>query len=396
MLKDKYVFAQLVKFLDSDKFRHLVDKYEGDRYIKSYTCWNQLLTMMFGQLSNRESLRDLIVAMEAHARKLYHLGIGKSVTRSNLSKANEQRDYRIFEEFAFFMIDEARSRRIQKIFELGGHIYAFDSTTIDLCLSVFEWAKFRKQKGGIKIHTLYDVEAQVPAFVHITTANVHDSKAMPMIPYEEGAHYIFDRGYNDFANLYTINRIGAFFVLRAKNNIRFKPEKWKRRLPKNIISDQVGYFTVYKSSRDYPVKLRKIVCIDPEDGTRYIFLTNNLTASAQTICELYRNRWSVELFFKWIKQHLRIKKFWGTSENAVRIQIYCAIITYCLVAIVQHDMKLERSIYEILQILGISLTDKTHLKDLFDKSNFKNVKVLYGPSEPNLFNYLTTSTFSGQ
>lgn len=263
---------------------------------------------MFGQLSNRESLRDLIVALEAHAGKVYHFGIGKSVSRSNLSKANEQRDYHIFEEFAFFMIAEARRRRIQKIFELDGHVYAFDSTTIDLCLSVFEWAKFRKHKGGIKMHTLYDVEAQVPAFVH-------------------------------------------------------------------------------KSAKDYPEKLRKVVCVDPEDGTRYIFLTNNLTASAETIAELYRNRWSVELFFKWIKQHLRIKKFWGTSENAVHIQIYCAIITYCLVAIVQHDMKLERSIYEVLQILGISLTDKTSLRDLFDKSNFKNVNVLCDSSEPNLFNF---------
>ena len=188
-------------------------------------------------------------------------------------------------------------------------------------------------------------------------------------------------------NLYTINRIEAFFVVRTKTNVRFKPETWKRRLPENVVSDATGYFTVYKSAKDYPEKLRKVVCIDPEDGTRYIFLTNNLTASAETIAELYRNRWSVELFFKWIKQHLRIKKFWGTSENAVRIQIHCAIITYCLVAIVQHDMKLERSIYEVLQILGISLTDKTSLRDLFDKSNFKNVKVLFDSSEPNLFNF---------
>ena len=237
------------------------------------------------------------------------------------------------------------------------------------------------------MHTLFDVEAQVPAFVHITEAKVHDSKAMPEIPYENGAHYIFDRGYNNFGNLYTINRIGAFFVVRAKTNVRFKPETWKRRLPANVISDSVGYFTVYKSAKDYPEKLRKVVCIDPEDGTRYIFLTNNLTASAETIAELYRNRWSVELFFKWIKQHLRIKRFWGMSENAVRIQIYCAIITYCLVAIVQHDMKLERSIYEVLQILGISLTDKTSLRNLFDKSNFKNVNVLCDSGEPNLFNF---------
>ena len=385
MHKDKYVFAQLVQFMDRNHFNYLVRKYEGDKYVKSYSCWNQLLTLMFGQLSNRESLRDLIVAMEAHAGKLYHLGIGKSVTRSNLSKANEQRDYRIFEDFATFMIAEARKRSIRKIFELDGHVYAFDSTTIDLCLSVFEWAKFRKHKGGIKMHTLYDIDAQVPAFVHITPARVHDTKAMPEIPYENGAHYIFDRGYNDFSNLYTINRIGAFFVVRAKTNVRFKLQRWKRRLPSCVISDAIGYFEIYKSAKDYPELIRKAVYIDQEDGTKYIFLTNNFTASAETIAELYRNRWSVELFFKWIKQHLRIKRFWGTSENAVRIQIYCAIITYCLVAIVQHDMKLERSIYEVLQILGISLTDKTHLRDLFDKSNFKNVNVLCGSSEPSLF-----------
>ena len=242
MHKDKFVFAQLTQFLDRNHFNYLVKKYSGDKYIKSYTCWNQLLTMIFGQLSNRESLRDLIVAMEAHAGKLYHLGVGKSVTRSNLSKANEQRDCRIFEEYAKFMIAEARKRRIYKIFELDGHAYAFDSTTIDLCLSVFEWAKFRKHKGGIKLHTLYDIEAEVPAFVHITPANIHDSKAMLEIPYEPGAH-----------------RIGAFFVVRAKTNVRIKPKTWKRRLPEGVVSDVIGCFTVYKSSRDYPEELNSLL-----------------------------------------------------------------------------------------------------------------------------------------
>ena len=237
------------------------------------------------------------------------------------------------------------------------------------------------------MHTLYDVEAQVPAFVHITPANVHDTKAMSEISYEEGAHYIFDRGYNDYGNLFKINIVGGFFVLRAKTNVRLKPRTWKRRFPKGIVSDVIGNFSGYKSHKLYPEELRKIVYIEPEDGKTYIFLTNNFTAKAELICELYHNRWSVELFFKWIKQHLRIKRFWGISENAVRIQIYCAIITYCLVAIVQHDMKLERSIYEILQILGISLTDKTHIRDLFDKKNINDVKDLYGSSEQNLFNF---------
>lgn len=287
--------------MDRNHFNYLVRKYNGDKYVKSFTCWNQLLTMMFGQLTNRESLRALIVATEAHSGKLYHLGMGKSVTRSNLSKANEQRDYRIFEDYAKFMIEQARKRRIDRIFELEGHVYAFDSTTIDLCLTVFEWAKFRKHKGGIKMHTLYDVEAQVPAFVHITPANVHDSKAMPEIPYEAGSHYIFDRGYNDYANLYRIHLVKGFFVLRAKTNVRIKARTWKRRLPKGVISDVTGSFSGYKSSKLYPEEVRKIVYVDQEEGTVYIFLTNNLKAKALIICELYRNRWSVELFFKWIK-----------------------------------------------------------------------------------------------
>ena len=387
MNKDKYVFAQLVEFLDCFKFRRIVAKYQGDRYIKSFSCWNQLLVMMFGQFSNREGLRDLIVALEAHWRKLYHLGMGKSVTRSNLSKANALRDYRIFEDFVYHLVAEARSKSTEKIFGFDGHVYAFDSTTIDLCLEVFEWAKFRKHKGGIKIHTLYDVEAQVPAFFHITTASTNDIKAMPEIPYEKGAYYIFDRGYNDFSNLFKIEQIEATFVVRAKKNLKFEQTSWKRRLPKNVLSDSTIEFTVYKSSKDYPIPLRRVVYYDEEQGRTFVFLTNNFVLPAPIIAELYRNRWSVELFFKWLKQHLKIKKFWGTSENAVRIQIYCAIITYCLVVIVKHDMKLERSVYEILQIVGISLTDKTNLRDLFDKSNINNVNERFGSSEPSLFNF---------
>ncbi len=287
------------------------------------------------------------------------------------------------------MIDEARRKRQSDIFKLGGSVYAFDSTTIDLCLAVFDWAKFRSRKGGIKVHTLYDVEAQVPTFLHITTASVHDSKAMPQIPLEENAYYIFDRGYNDFGQLYRINTIGASFVIRAKNNLKYRVLGWKRRMPPGVLSDSTIEFTVYKSTKAYPEKLRRVVYRDEETRVSYTYLTNDLESSALVIANLYKNRWSVELFFKWIKQHLKIKKFWGTSENAVRIQIYCAIITYCLVAIMQYDMKLERSVYEVLQILGISLTDKTHLRDLFDKKNINDVNVLYGSSEPNLFNYLS-------
>lgn len=387
MNKDKYVFAQLVQFLDRSRFNRIVTKYQGDKYIKSFSCWNQLLVMMFGQLAKSESLRDLTVALEAHWRKLYHLGMGKSVTRSNLSKTNEQRDYRIFEDYAYRLVDEACSVNTEKVFGLDGHIYAFDSTTIDLCLEVFEWAKFRKHKVGIKVHTLYDIEAQLPTFFHITPAATNDMKAMPEIPYEKSAYYIFDRGYNDFANLYKIEQIEATFVVRAKKSLKFKQISWKRRLPKNILSDSTICFVVYKSSKDYPLSLRRVVYYDEEQGREFVFLTNNFVLPALMVAELYRSRWQIELFFKWLKQHLKIKKFWGTSENAVRIQIYCAIITYCLMVIAKCRMKIERSVYEILQIIGISLTDKTNLRDLFNKSNINNVNERFGYSEPSLFNF---------
>ena len=341
---------------------------------------------MFGQLSNRESLRDLIVALEAHQSKCFHLGLGrKPIAKTTLATANQNRDYRIFEEFAFYMMTQAREKRATDIFKLGGKVYAFDSTTIPLCLSVFWWAKFRKKKGGVKAHVLYDLEAQVPAFYHITTASVNDSKAMRGIPYETDAYYIFDRGYNNFGELYRIQRMESFFVVRAKSNLQYKCVKWKRRLPKNILTDAEIELTVYKSRKDYPENLRLVRYYDEEQGREFMFLTNAMDLTAQQIADLYKNRWQIELFFKWLKQHLKIKKFWGTTENAVRIQISAAITAYCLVAIVQHDMQLKRSTYEILPILSISLTDKTSLRELFDKTNSNDVKEQLGPLIPGLF-----------
>ena len=386
MFSDKFVFTQLVSFLDRNHFNYLVRKYNGDKYVKHLTCWNQFLAMMFGQLANRESLRDLIVALEAHRSKCYHLGMGKNISKSSLARANQDRDYRIFEEFAFYLVGEARKRCYNDIFELGGNVYAFDSTTIDLRLSVFWWAKFRKKKGGVKVHTLYDVETQIPTFFHITTASSHDSKAMSEIPYETGSYYIFDRAYNKFSQLFSINQIGAYFVVRAKKNLQYTIIKWKRRLPKNVLSDCTIELTTYKSSNDYPKRLRLVRYYDEEQDREFVFLTNATHISSLVIAELYKNRWQIELFFKWLKQHLKIKKFWGTTENAVRIQIYVAISTYLLVSIVKHDMQLDRSIYEILQILSISLTDKTHLKDLFDKTKFQYDKDRFGFNGPNLFN----------
>jgi hypothetical protein len=386
MFKDKFVFSQLIAFLDRNHFNYLARKYDGDKYVKHLTCWNQLLALMFGQLSNRESLRDLIVALEAHQSKCFHLGLGrKPIAKTTLATANQNRDYRIFEEFAFYMMEQARRNRAADIFKLGGKVYAFDSTTIPLCLSVFWWAKFRKKKGGVKVHVLYDLEAQVPAFYHITTASVHDSKAMPEIPYETGAYYIFDRGYNNFKELFRIQRMESFFVVRAKTNLQNKCVKWKRRMPKNILSDAEIELTVYNSRKDYPDNLRLVRYYDEEQDREFMFLTNAMDLTAQQIADLYKNRWQIELFFKWLKQHLKIKKFWGTTENAVRIQIAAAITAYCLVAIVQHDMKLKRSTYKVLQILSISLTDKTPLRELFDKTYSNDVKEQFGPLIPGLF-----------
>lgn len=387
MFQDKFVFAQLVSFLDRNHFNYLVRKFGGHKYVKHFTCWNQLLALMFGQLSNRESLRDLIIALGAHRSKCYHLGVGKNVSKSSLARANQDRDDRIFEEFAYFLVNEAQQKRKTNIFKLGGNVYAFDSTTIDLCLAIFWWAKFRKKKGGIKVHTLYDVETQIPTFFHITPACVHDSKAMDKIHYESGYYYIFDRGYNNFKMLYRIHQIEAYFVVRAKKNLQYKTIKWKRRMPKNVLSDIMIELTGFYPKQYYPNRLRLVRYWDEEQKREFVFLTNAMDISALQVAQLYKNRWQVELFFKWLKQHLKIKKFWGTTENAIRIQIYTAICTYCLVAIIQHDMKLDRSTYEVIQILSISLTDKTHLKQLFNKTNFQYDKERSDSNEPSLFNF---------
>lgn len=385
MNKGKYVFSQLLDFLDKDVFLRISNKYNGNRYVKSFTCWNQLAVMMFGQLSNRESLRDLVLATQAHANKAFHLGFGKYASKSTLADANTKRDYRIFEEFAYRVMAEAQKCRAVEIFKLGGKVYAFDSTTIDLCLSVFEWALFRKKKGGVKIHTLYDIETQIPTFFHITPARLHDTKAMDAIPYEENSFYIFDRAYNDFGRLFTINSVGAYFVVRGKKNNDLRPMRWKRRLPSGVLSDAIGYMDEQLTMSKYPEKIRRIIYLDSESDRKFIFFTNALDINSLKVAELYHNRWQIELFFKWLKQHLKIKKFCGETENAVRIQIYTAITTYCMIAIVQKKMSIERSIYEMLQLVSISLTETICLKDLFAKPNCNIVNELDDSTEPTLF-----------
>jgi len=373
------VFAQLTEFLPRRVFDRIVNEHDGNKYVRSFTCWNQMLCMVFGQLTSRDSMRDLMLSLEAHRPKYYHLGFGTTVTRRNLGKANEKRSYRIFEEFAYVLIGEARKSCYRDDFEidLEGNVYALDSTTIDLCLSVFWWAEFRKAKGGIKLHVLYDVITSVPSFVHISKASLHDVNVLDIVPYEAGGFYVMDKAYIDFARLYAIHLQKAFFVTRAKENLRFK-RMYSRPSDKDkgVKNDQIGRLEGHYSKKGYPEKLRRIKYYDLETEKKFVFLTNNTGLEATEIALLYKKRWEVELFFKWMKQHLRIKSFWGTSMNAVKIQIYCAIIAYCLVAIVGNKLKSQRRIYEILQILSISLLDKTPVREILTDYDYKDVKEL--------------------
>lgn len=324
-------------------------------------------------------MRDLMLSLEAHQPKFYHLGFGPTVTRRNLGKANEKRSCKIFEEFAYVLIDEARRSCYKTDFEINveGNVFALDSTTIDLCLSIFWWAEFRKQKGGIKLHTLYDVKTSIPTFLYISNAKVHDVNILDLIQYESGSYYVVDKAYIDFRRLYKLHTQGAYFVTRAKNNMRFK-RMYSKPVDKTmgIRYDQIGKLETYYPKKDYPDKLRRIKYYDQETKKELVFLTNNTSLEAIEIAMLYKKRWEVELFFKWMKQHLRIKSFWGTTLNAVKVQIYCAIIAYCLVAIIGNKLKVDRSIYEILQILSISLLDKTPVREILTKCDYKDVKEL--------------------
>lgn len=379
----------MIEFLPQRVFDGFVAKYEGNKYVKHFSCWNQLLVMMFGQLSNRDNLRGLILVIEAHSQKKFHLGFGNNVTRSNLSKANEKRNSKIFEDYAYYLIDIARKRRANNNFEIEGKVYAFDSSTIDLCLYVFWWAKFRTTKAGIKLHTLYDITTQIPTFVHITNATVNDMNAMDVIPYESEAYYIFYRGYVDYKRLYNVTRDTAYFVIRPKKNLQFQYTQMNPVNEKNgVMSDQIGKLTGFYISQYYPDEIRKVIYYDKETNRTFVYLTNNMKLTSEQIALLYKNRWQVELFFKWIKQHLKIKSFWGITENAVRIQIYTAVILYCLVAIIESELMIKRSTYEIMQILGISLLDKSPIGELFFNTDRNDVKELSSEQ-------LTLNFFSG-
>ncbi len=376
----KYVFAQIALFLPQRQFDTIVSKHNGNYKIRHFSCWNQMLCMMFGQLSSRESLSDLVLTINAHPGKLYHLGFGKSVSKTNLARANEQRNYLIYEEFAKLLIAEARRVCLpdnDNAFSFANAVYAFDSTTIDLCLNIFSWAAFRKHKGAIKLHTQYDVRTSIPVFIDVTAASTHDVNAMDNIQYEPGSFYIFDRGYLDFERMYFIHQSKSFFVIRAKHNLQFK-RMYSTVVDKNtgIRCDQTGILKGYYSHKGYPEKIRRIKFYDKEQKRLFVFLTNNMQLGATEIATLYKYRWKIELFFKWMKQHLKITAFWGRSINAVKTQVYIAVITYSLVSIIKQQLNTSYSTYEVLQILGASLFDKTQLNQLLQKNNNQDVKEL--------------------
>lgn len=385
MNQGKYIFSQLTDFLPKIKFDWLVKKYEGNKYVKKFTCWNHLLVMIFAQLTQRESLRDLVSTLNAHKSKFNRLGFGAAVTRSNLSKANEQREARIFEEMAGYLAQEAREYRIGSVSKdsfYEGPVYAFDSTTVSLSLQIFWWSRLHHDKGAVKMHTLYDVKTDIPSFFVITNGDVHDSKVMHLIPYEQGALYIFDRGYMNTAQLCLIKRIGAFFVVREKRRMTFEviEDKHHNTPGTGVMADQTIKFTGAGTKKRYPDAIRRIVFYDTEDNRTFVFYTNNMALSAEEVALTYKYRWRVELFFKWIKQHLHVKEFYGTTENAVKIQPYCAIITYCLIAIIERRMKLDMDIYEMSRILSISLLERMPIRDLLvpekAKENLQSVTQL--------------------
>jgi hypothetical protein len=361
MNSGKTIFSQLMDFLSPYEFRKCVERYGGNYKVKSFSCWDQFLCMAFAQLTYRESLRDIQACLRAAPTRLYQLGIRGTVSRNTLAHANQVRDWRIYADFAQLLIAKARALYATEPFgvELSHSVYALDSTTIDLCLALFPWAHFRKRKAAVKLHTLLDLRGSIPSVVIVTSGKVHDVRILDQLPIEPGAIYILDRGYMDFARLHSIHQAGAFFITRAKNAVRFQRLYSQPVSTPAVRCDQIILPFHHYPRRDYPSKLRRIGYVDATTGKRLVFLTNNFSLPAQTVADLYRCRWQVELFFKWIKQHLRIKAFYGTTENAVKAQIWIAISVYVLVAIVKKTLNLDQSLYTILQILSVTLFEKT-------------------------------------
>jgi len=375
MNQGRTVFSQLIAFLPDREFRRCVARYDGDAGLRDFSCWDQYLTMAFAQLTYRESLRDIEACLRALGAKLYHMGFQGKVARSTLADANESRDWRIFADFAQVLIRIARPLCATDPIgvDLDHSLYALDSTTIDLCLSLFPWAKFRKHKAAVKMHTLLDLHGNIPTFISITNGKVHDVNVLDEIVPEAGAFYVMDRGYVDFGRLYVFTLSAAFFVVRTKSNILLQ-RRYSHPVDKTtgVRSDHIVILTAIGSAKAYPEQLRRVSYLDVKTRKRFKFLTNNFTLPAFTIALIYKSRWQVELFFKWIKQHLRIKAFYGTSENAVKTQIWIAVSVYVLVAIVRKRLGLEASLYQILQILSVTLFEKTPILQALQASDFEN------------------------
>lgn len=370
MHSGKLVFAQLTSHLPLSTFRRCVSSYGGEHKVKSFSCLEQFLCLAFAQLTYRESLRDIEACLRAQSEKLYHMGIRSRISRSTLADANEVRDWRIYAAFAQRLITMARKLYIDEPFgvDLNETVYALDATTIDLCLSVFSWAPFRTRKAAVKLHTLLDLRGNIPAFIHISDGKMHDVNVLDQLLPEAGAFYVMDRGYLDFERLFRLHSAGSFFVTRGKSNLKAQ-RRYSRPVDRStgLICDQTVLLTGFYSSQNFETPLRRIRFNDPKTGKRLVFLTNNFLLPALTITELYRCRWQVELFFKWIKQHLRIKQFYGTTENAVKTQIWTAVSTYVLVAIVKKRLKIQASLYEMLQILSLTMFEQTPLDMLFSQ-----------------------------
>ncbi len=377
MNSGKTVFSQIMEFIPKYEFDKLVSKYRGNYRVRTFSCWDQLLSMSFAQLSYRESLRDIEACLNAQPQKLYHMGIRGTLAKTNLARANENRDWRIYAELAQVLISKARVLYQDDpdfVLSLDNTIYALDSTTIDLCLSLFPWAKFRKYKAAVKLHTLLDLRGSIPSFIEITTGLIHDVNILDILIPEPGSYYIMDRGYLDFERLYRLHQDKAFFVIRAKKNFQFR-RLYSRAVDKTtgLRCDQTVKLTGYKSSQYYPEKLRRVKYYDAENNRYLVFLTNDFDILALIVADLYRNRWKIELFFKWIKQHLKIKTFFGTSPNAVKTQIWIAISVYVMVAIIKKTLKSEISLYTILQIFSVSLFEKVPIYLLLMESKSRNL-----------------------
>jgi hypothetical protein len=384
MFSGKIVFAQLMEFVPMHVFRRCVITYQGNYNVRTFSCLDQFLCMAFAQLTYRESLRDIEACLRSQKQKLYHMGIRGKVSRSTMADANEQRDWRIYASLAQSLIVTARDLYSSEPFlaDLDETIYALDSTTIDLCLSMFPWATFRKHKAAIKLHTLLDLRGNIPTFIYISDGKVHDVNALDVLPLETGAFYVMDRGYLDFARLYTFTQFGAFFVTRAKVNTQFE-RLYSHPVDRTtgLICDQTITLSGVRSRKDYPDKLRRVKFHDIESEKTFVFLTNNFSLPPITVAQLYRSRWQVELFFKWIKQNLRIKAFYGTSENAVKSQIWIAVSVYILVAIMKKQLRIPENLYTILQILSVTIFERVPLFQLLTDLEYKTE---YAPSSKQL------------